>query len=256
MVGTETDLTGDLRGVKSLKLIVDIRYFESETINSTGKHLGNLYIVKRKETDNPVFVTTITTRFVLKLREIGLCLPDFDHIFISLTPSIDENEVIKSDEINPYAKWLRSFYIGASPDFFNSLNEDKKIFFLIDKAVDVIQKYYCDSDERKEEVRKCAETILKNGENERIIFKEKKSDTHTVQIIVRVLDFNTFKVYVRIMCNEEFVKEVEYPKNLDRFELPFQFGSINIGKKAVLIKPRKNSLSQMYSHLEDLRYDL
>jgi len=221
-------------------LIADIRYFESSTTNSLNAAFGFLYTVEDNE-----FLSAVI-RFILKLREIGFCLPDFDHIYIQLTPSLCDGDILKSDKVDPYHKFYRLIFVGVSPDFFNSLGEGKKVSFLIDRAVGVIQKYFCNSDEEKARVAQCAEIILERGEQERIIFKEKKADHCTAQIAVKVLDCDAFQACVRVLKDQAVLKEVEYPKILGRFELSFQFGSIQINKSSVKIKPKKNSLSPLY----------
>ena len=233
-----------------MKLIIDIRYYPSKIDNyGYDTYLGSPYSIDGKA------ASTVLMRFVLKLREIGFCLPDFNHIYVSLSPSLEENEIQKLDNNDPYHKFHRDFCVGVSPGYFNSLSENEKQALLIEKAVAVIQRYYCESDEEKAKISHCAKVILENGVNERIIFKEKKAEHCSVQIIVSVLDFNTFKASTRIMRGDEVVKEIEYPETLNQFELPFQFGSITIGKKAVTIKPKKNSFSPLYDFGE-LKYDL
>ena len=232
-----------------MNLIMDIRYYPSKIDNyNHDTYLGTPYNL-----EDIWMATSALKRFLLKLREIDFRLPGFDHIYISLTPKLNENEVVMSDKADPYHEFFREFYVGISPDFFNNLNEGKKNFLLIEKAVDVIQKYYCESDEEKANISQCAEMIMKNGEDEKIIFKEKKSDQYSVQVIVRVLNNGDFKVYVRIICNQRIVKEIEYPRNLTQDELAFQFGTISIGRKIVLIKPKKSTAIYDF---KDIRYEL
>jgi len=188
----------------------------------------------------------VNTRFVLKLREIGFCLPDYDHICIRLSSSLPAGEMINKGNYDPYHQFFSDYHIGVSPDHFNSLNEDEKITFLIYRAVALIQKFYCNSDEEKTSVARCAEISLEGGEHEKIIYKQKKADHCVAQVVVRVLNANAFQAYVRVLMDQVVLNEVEYPGILGHFELIFQFGTIIVNKSSVRIKPRKNSLSPLY----------
>ena len=66
-----------------IKLIADVRFFESKTIPKGGgfpRHLGTeIYKISGQE-----FVNAIP-RFVLGLRERKICLPDFNHVYVCVT---------------------------------------------------------------------------------------------------------------------------------------------------------------------------
>jgi len=222
-----------------MKLIIDIRFSVIE--NAIMSDFGKPFILENKKN-----LSAVNTRFVLKLREIGFSLPDYDHICIRLTSSLPAGEMINKGNYDPYHQFFSDYHIGVSPEYFNSLKEDEKITFLIYRAVALIQKFYCNSDEEKASVARCAEIILEGGEHEKIIYKQKKADHCIAQVVVRVLNADAFQAYVRVLKDQAVLNEVAYPRTLGRFELIFQFGTIIVNKSSVRVKPRKNSLSPLY----------
>ncbi|SYX87412.1 hypothetical protein [Paenibacillus alvei] len=93
------------------KKILDIRLFEEiEGSKSLPHYAGKSYQIEKE-------VHSISTRFARKLREKGFITGEFDHVYIVLTPLLEE-QVIMESERRP-EKWMRYFYIGVSVDDAN-----------------------------------------------------------------------------------------------------------------------------------------
>lgn len=108
------------------KKILDIRLFEEiEGSKSLPHYAGKSYQIEKE-------VHSIGTRFARKLREQGFITGEFDHVYIVLTPLLEE-QVIMESERRP-EKWMRYFYVGVSVDSFNcktSLEKEEYILQLI-----------------------------------------------------------------------------------------------------------------------------
>lgn len=236
-----------------MKLIKDIRYFESEKENVIGYnpyHIGNIY-----QFDNRKLLMIATDRLVLKLRENNFCLPNFDHIYINLTSYLPSDEIkLANRAVDTYHPWFRYIDVGLSPSKFNSLSDILKIEMIINVSILVITKLYCNTEDIKKMVYDCGKEILSLGENTNSIFKQKKTNKNCVQIITRILDDGTYIPSVRIYDdNENLINEYFYHRPLKHDEFIFQFSSIVVGKTSCTIKPKNNSLSKVYN-FQPLKY--
>ena len=71
-----------------MKLIADIRFFESETVDATNPpYIGEMYKIDYK------VLAAVAERFILRLREKRISLPDFDHIYVCVSPSLNNGTV-------------------------------------------------------------------------------------------------------------------------------------------------------------------
>ncbi len=225
-----------------MKLISDIRYFESTKENSDGyfpSYIGNLFHINYKN------FSIINTRFVLKLREKEFLLPDFDHIYVNFTTCLEEGKFELAKRLpDKHHQFYRFIDFGLSPQCFNKLSVQEKNVLLITSVANIIGSLYCKDDNKRKIVRNCADDILKSDENTKIIYKCKKNENFCVQIVVSILDNGLYSPCIRIYDNnQKLINEYIYNIPLRQDEFIYQFGSISIGKKSINIKPKNNSLS-------------
>ncbi|MCM3291144.1 hypothetical protein M3661_13505 [Paenibacillus sp. MER 180] len=83
-------------------------------------------------------VHSIGTRFARKLREQGFITGEFDHVYIVLTPLLEE-QVIMESERRP-EKWMRYFYVGVSVDSFNCKTNLEKEEYILQLISTVLKK--------------------------------------------------------------------------------------------------------------------
>jgi hypothetical protein len=232
-------------GDGNLKLISDIRYFESTKENSDGyfpSYIGNLFQI-----DYKIF-SIINTRFVLKLREKDFFLPDFDHIYVNFTTCLEEGKFELTKRLpDKYHPFYRFIDFGLSPHYFNKLSVREKNVILITSVANIISSLYCKDDNERNVVRNCVDEILESDENTKIIYKCKKNENFCVQIAVSILDNGLYSPNIRIYDNnQKLINEYIYNIPLRQDEFIYQFGSISIGKKSITIKPKNNSFSLLY----------
>lgn len=237
-----------------MKLISDIRFFESNKENIDGyfpSDLGNIFRI-----DNQKYIVNIN-RLVLKLREQNFSLPDFDHIYINFSTCIEVGQIsIANRTPDIYHPFYRFIDVGMSQEEFNNLSDSAKIERLIKTSVDVIISLFCSNNATVNLVKECANEILKNGEKSILIYKQKENGTYRVQVVVRLLEDGMYCPIIRIFDkNQQLLQEYLYNRLLTKDEFIFQFGSINIGKSSITIKPKSNSLSECYS-FSNLKYSV
>lgn len=226
-----------------MKLIADIRFFESETVDTTNPpYIGEMYKIDYK------VLAAVAERFILRLREKRISLPDFDHIYVCVSPSLNNGTVEFSNrEVDRYSPFYRFVNAGLCDTDFNLLSESKKIQTLISIAVQSVS-LYLNEESICEDVTASADYILANGSESILVFKEKQGKNYSVQIMVQVLSFNAFLPFVRVLdANNHILKEFKPCNVMTLDEFSMQYGSINITAKMVTIKPKKNAFSSMYN---------
>ncbi len=234
------------------KLISDLRFFESTKENTDGYfpgYIGKIYLIDEKK------LNTVKERFVLKLREKGLCLPDFDHVYINMTPCIESGKISAANRsIDKYHSFYRFMDAGLTEKEFNNLEENEKITGLITIASEAITALNSFSEEEKATIRSCADEILSLGENTEIIYKYKKNEKNCLQVCVKLLDTGMYSPFIRIFDNgKNLIREEVYGKLMKQDEFIFQFAAISLGKNSATIKPKKNAIAEHYQ-LETLKY--
>lgn len=227
-----------------MKLLKDIRYFESTQKNIVGyspSYIGNVYCVDSKK------LNVISNRLVLNLREKNFCLPDFDHLYLNFTSFVDYgNFRLAEKPIDKYHPFYRYVDFGLSSDEFSVLNEDDKISTIVRASAEVLSVLYDSNDVYN--IMTHAEEILTDGQKAKMIVKQKCNQDLCVQIMTRILDNGLYVPSVKILNNNDvLINEFFYDRALHWEEFIFQFGSITIGKMSVTIKPKKNSLSHIYN---------
>jgi hypothetical protein len=110
-----------------VKLIKDIRYYEFAAVPAPGvggAREGSLYAL-------PPGATALGQRIALKLREAGVRIGPFDHLYVALTPALDADAVVDTGWGGE--PWLR--YVAAGlPAGFNALPLSDRLALLAARA--------------------------------------------------------------------------------------------------------------------------
>ncbi len=214
-----------------MKVISDIRLYKSAEVD---KYIGF--------TNKSLNVQL--HRVVMKLREQGFSLGEFDHLYINFTTMPDE-KIELSDKIDCYHPWFRYCNVGVSQCDYNKIENNDYIF---EKIKYTLLKLY-DSQKNCEiiensflEAQKGAEMLM--------LFKEKKSAKGVAKIYLRFLDNGNYLPLLSVIdINGKEIFKADLPETIDLNII----GELNLSSKNVTVKPRKNAFSK---HLQPISFNI
>ena len=213
-----------------MPVIKDIRLYRSKVDNIDGNSHPNSFVNKE--------LNIVIRRIVMKLRENGFELENFDHIYINLTTINIENEMVLSKRtIDRYHSWYRYYDVEISQSLFDSL-ETKQC---MDEVLTIVERVLChffnSQDFTSDKIQSCILEAISKGENMTMKFKEKVATKNKAIIYLRYLDSGRYFPLLRVLDLEDnILLEEDLPEtnSLDAF------GTIQLSTKKVTIKPRKN----------------
>jgi len=224
------------------KLILDIRYFESDIKNISGNPLPS-YIGKIFSLHNEI--DSFSSRVARKLREYGFVTGDFDHIYINLTTVIPEGEInISSRRVE---KWLKYFDVGFDKNRINALSEVEKISEIEKVTFDVLN-LICKDEQRNIIERVKAEIASRKSEIE-ILHKYKETKSYEIKLTYQI----------KPNCNENSLAKIYYTnkKTGETFQecIELQFyedifflaSSVSYSKGCILLKPRTSYRAELHN---------
>ena len=156
------------------RIIKDIRYLETKPEDYHGKFdgiLGNIY-------QNSPDTKYIGQRIARKLNEFGFISGEFDHIYINLSPKLEDNEISESNDF--LDKRIKVFVYGFQISVFNNLSDfekDKKIKEIAFKVLHWIYK----SDNLKTQLITNVKNLM-DKYNKRLTIKFKTKETKDYRI--------------------------------------------------------------------------
>jgi hypothetical protein len=117
------------------RILKDIRYYESNSLNMEGQSMpGNLGKIFTPTKDT----TYIGQRIARKLNELNYSFGECDHIYINLTPILDENKIkISSRNIDKKIKYID---FGVDEIKFNKLDDGQKDDFIKLSTINILQE--------------------------------------------------------------------------------------------------------------------
>lgn len=206
------------------KIIADIRLFHSTVENKDGNTLPSNYGDKK--------LNVILHRVVMKLREQGFTLGDFDHLYLNFTPCVAEGEICPAARsVYREFAWFRYYDIGVSKDFAEK-RDFAKIFELIKR---VLLLHFPQSS--PETVETAFSSALAEGENMLMRFKEKRAAKTSAVIFLRYLDEGK---YLPLLCVYDADGKEILRRDLPASSELLQIGEIALSSKKVTVKPRKS----------------
>lgn len=217
-----------------MKIISDIRLFKSKVPNIDG-NIQPGYI------DNKSLTIKIH-RIVMKLREQGFSLGDFDHLYINFTTCKVYEKISPSQRsIDKYHPWHRYYDVEICRELFDKSGANESEKALISLVQTVLIKYFSTPEFDENKIRMCICEAITLNVNMLIKFKEKQSAANTAVIYLRYLDCGMYQPHLIVSgLNGETLLKKDLPQMLE-FNL---LGEIVLSSKRVAIKPRKNAYTQ------------
>ena len=217
-----------------MPVIKDIRLYRSKVDNIDGNSHPNSFVNKE--------LNIAIRRIVMKLRENGFELENFDHIYINLTTINIENEMVLSKRtIDRYHSWYRYYDVEISQSLFDSLETKQCMDEVLTIVGRVLCHFFNSQDFTSDKIQSCILEAISKGENMTMKFKEKVATKNKAIIYLRYLDSGRYFPLLRVLDLEDnILLEEDLPEtnSLDAF------GTIQLSTKKVTIKPRKNMFAE------------
>lgn len=215
-----------------MKPISDIRLYRNNIPNIDGNSHPSEFASKQ--------LNIIVTRIVMKLREKGFSLGDYDHLYINFTTCLPRGGIEPAQRsVDAYHKWYRYYDVGVSDELYQILESQSNIEFVIEQIKNVLNAYFCT--ETNCSVEPCIEEALNKGEDMLMLYKSKQTSKRKVDIYLQLLDSGEYlpNLFVYEQNGTEILHE-KLPCTLDLMSL----GEIQLSSKKVVVKPRNNSLAR------------
>ena len=215
-----------------MKVIKDIRLYKSEEKNEYGNPIATSFADKK--------LNAVIHRIVMKLRENGFSLGDFDHLYINFVTFDITEKIYLSEEIDRYHPWYRNCFINIEKELYDSIGELDTYDFIINAIVDVLTTYFVTEEFDSKCIKYCISHAVEQGENMLMRFKEKKSTKRKAIVFLRYLDDCVYYPLLRVYdLDNNMLFEKDLPKTLTLD----CFGEIQVSTKRIKIKSRKNAFS-------------
>ena len=210
------------------RIIADIRLFRSDSRTENG-HFNTVSFGDKK-------LNAVVKRIVMKLRENGFSMGDFDHLYINFTTCELAEPMILSREADRYYPWFRDCDVRVEREIFDSLCSDE----VVQRIRDVLTAFFAGEDFDESKISDCINEAVTAGEEMLMRFKEKITAKRRAVIYLRYLDSCRYRPLVRVYDLEEhLLLERDLPEMVTLDEL----GELQVGLKKVTVKPRKNAFT-------------
>lgn len=215
-----------------MKVISDIRLYKSAEVDKYSGFTNKSLNVKLH-------------RVVMKLREQGFSLGEFDHLYLNFTTTIPDGKVELSDKIDRYHPWFRYCNVGVNQNDYNKLENND---FVYERIKFTLLKLF---DSQKDiEIIENSFSEAQKGSEMLMLFKVKKSAKGIAKIYLRLLvNGNYFPLLSVIDINGKEIFKADLPETIDLNII----GELNLSSKNVTVKPRKNAFSK---HLQPISFDI
>lgn len=218
-----------------MKMISDIRLFKSAVENVDGNPLPDSIVFQERAT------YAVLKRIVMKLRENGFCLGDFDHLYINFTSCLVENGMaIAKRKVDTYHSWYRYYDVYVEESLLAQLHMPKKMDAVFEIIKTVLTRLFATEFFDVQCINSCVSAALLEGEAMLMKYKEKTTANRKAIIYLRCLDNGYFWPLLRVADHSgQTLFETDLPKTLDLMTL----GQIQVSLHSVVVKPKKNSLA-------------
>ncbi len=216
------------------KIISDIRIFKSTVPNVDYSSLPSSHI---ESTD----LLPTLKRIVMKLRENGFSLGDFNHLYLNFTTCLKEGEIMPANRSRDYYyTWYRYYDIGVDEAFYAVMDEDENLERIIALVKQTLMQYFVTDAETSALVESCFKAALEQKEQMLMRFKVKETATRRAVVYLRCLASGEF---FPLLCVYNTDGKELLRKDLEPCMELNAFGVIQLSNKKVTIKPRENALS-------------
>jgi len=226
------------------RIIKDIRYYESNTTNSDGNSmphdLGQLF--------QPTIDTNyIGQRIARKLHELKFCYGEFDHIYINLTTTLNENDLVISNRNSDNR--IKYIDFGLSPTSYNSLSDIDKNHLLKSITFKVLKHISLADHLNMKRVSQVELLIAKLDTEIRINYKTKETSKYKIEISYQINPISSStRAIVEYLDKKDNSKRQGY--------IPLQFyediypliDTIILKEDILVFNPKKSFRADLYNN--------
>lgn len=216
----------------SERIIADIRLFRSEGRSSSG-HFDMVSFGDKK-------LNAIVKRIVMKLRENGFSMGDFDHLYINFILCELSAPMELSREVDRYHPWFRHCHVRVTREIYERLGTVESHGDIVNMIRDVLTAFFARADFEEARISDCIREAVTGGEEMLVSFKEKATAKRRAVIYLRFLDSCRYAPLLRVYDGEGALL---LQRNLPQSVTLDHLGELQVGLKKVTVKPRKNAFT-------------
>jgi len=225
------------------RIIRDIRYYENKPDDYQGKFdgiLGNVYY-------STIDTKYIGQRIARKLNELGFISGEFDHIYINLSPELDDDNFCESNRF--LDKRIKTFNYGISPFAFNiltDLEKDKKIKEITFK---VLLWIYKNDDLKTQLISDTKYLINKYDKHLSIKYKTKETSSYLIDLSFQIRPDNEMSKLIieyknkKSNCIMQGILDI-----LDYDDLYSLVGSVTLKDEFIIFQAKKSYLAKLVAN--------
>ena len=216
----------------SERIIADIRLFKSESRTTSG-HFDMVSFGDKR-------LIAVVKRIVMKLRENGFSMGEYDHLYINFTLCELSAPMELSQEVDRYHPWFRHCHVRVAREVYESLGTVDSHECIIPIIGEVLTAFFARADFDEARIRDCIREAVTVGEGMLMPFREKATAKRRAVLYLRFLDSCRYAPLLRVYDGAgSLLLERDLPQMVTLDAL----GELQVGLKKVTIKPRKNALT-------------
>jgi hypothetical protein len=155
--------------------ILDIRYYE------TGVNFPDIL---GKRYHFMADIESLGARIARKLREYGLVLGDYDHLYIVFSNDLAEHEMRIWEKI--IDRRIRCIDFGTSAAMINSMTETEQLRFVSDATFSVLKYLVTEGKVKGELVDQVHKDIQRDGTKLEILHRQKDTSSYSVRVTYQI----------------------------------------------------------------------
>ena len=222
------------------KIIKDIRYYELKPIDyqeNYDGHLGNIYH------DSPD-TKYIGQRIARKLNEFGFISGEFDHIYINLSPILNENEINESDVF--LDKRIKYFNCGVTTTVFNNLSEFEKDNKIKDITFNVLHWIYKTDDLKTHLINNVKNLLDKFDKHLSIQYKTHETASYRIDLSFQIRpETDKSKLIIEYINKKENNTLQDILDILDYEDLYSLIDKVSSKNGFIVFQPKKNHHAEL-----------
>lgn len=224
----------NLKKATRSKTIADIRLYKSAVENADGNSLPGEFADRT--------LNAKLKRIVMKLREGGFSLGEFDHLYINFTTFPIDNEIAAAKRSpDKYHLWYRFYDVRIRDDLFSRLSHPESADEVLELVKTVLVRNFVTDGFDGARISSCFDHAMEQGESMLMKYKETTAGQRTAVIYLKYLDSCQFLPLLRVFDNAStLLFETDLPKMDDLNRL----GTVQVTRKKVTVKPRKNAFTE------------
>ena len=216
----------------SERIIADIRLFKSAG-RTESRHFDMVSFGDKR-------LNAIVKRIVMKLREHGFFMGDFDHLYINCTLCELSAPMELSSEVDRYHPWFRYCHVRVPREVYESLGTVDSYSYIISIIGDILTAFFARTDFDESRIRDSIREAVTGGAEMLVPFKEKATAKRRAVIYLRFLDSCRYAPLLRVYDGDG---NLLLERDLPQMVMLDGLGELQVGLKKVTVKPRKNALT-------------